>query len=249
VPRPNAFLFVEPEQHYVIYSSCVMRKIVEAHRRPEHTVVELAGEGASPESIDRALEEADPSAVVMAGHGHPSLFTVECKQPYMSVGDGRVARMSGRVVILNSCLTARLLGPDLVRRGALAYFGSADEFWFYIGEPPCSGRAVESAFLAELQSAASLMDGRTPRQAQADRLRRYEEEVRHWTEGAGKDDPAAPLLARLLEVDRAAAVMLERAAAPPPTPPFIVPLAFTFGSVVFGMATEVPLKRPLAHSP
>jgi hypothetical protein len=74
---------------------------------------------------------------------------------------------------------------------------------------------------------------------EADRLSRYEEEIRHWTEGLGRDDPAAPLLARLLEVDRAAAVMLERAAIPPPTPPFTVPLAFTFGSIVFGMATEV----------
>jgi hypothetical protein len=248
MPRLNSLLFIEPELHLLIYGSCVMRKVVAAHRRPEHSIVELAGWDASPNKIDAAIDSADPIFIFGVGHGAPHLYSVECKAIYMRVCDARTAKMAGRVVHLNSCLTARQLGPDLINKGALTYYGSRDEFWLYVGDAPCSTRAVEAVFLAEYQVEASLMDGRTTGQAQEDRLKRYDEEIDYWTRGPGKDHPDAALIVRLLEIDKSIAVMLGRAdvrvTSPAPKPvltafpaPFIA-LPLALGLSWFGSASE-----------
>lgn len=210
MPRRNAFVFVEPLGHLVVYGSCVLREVVATHRRPGMEVVELVGEDARPDEIDSAVARADPILFAGIGHGGEDVWTCECTQPYMRACDPRAAKMAGRIVVLNSCLTARALGPDLVRKGALAYFGSRDPFWFYIGSPPCSDRASRAAFLCELQSVASLMDGRTAAEAHADRLRRYDEEIRYWTSGPGSSHPHAPIIANVLIIDKSVAVMLGR---------------------------------------
>ncbi len=244
MPRPNTFLFIEPVQHYLEYSSCVMHKIIEAHRRPEHVITELRGEDANPTAIDDAITRTDPILIWGVGHGNVNVYSVECRQIYMVACDARTARMAGRVIHLNSCLTAVELGPDLIRKGALTYYGSKEEFWLYIGSPPCSDRASEAVFLAELQVIASLMDGRTTGQAQEDRLRRYDEEIAYWTTGPGRNHPDAAVIVRILEIDKAIAVMLGRpdvrvtAPAVRPTIPVMASLPLMLGVVWFGSASE-----------
>ena len=245
MPRINSFLFIEPERHYLIYSSCVMRSIIEANRRPEHSIIELRGTSANPTAIDTAITEADPILVWGVGHGNVDVYTVECMVVYMRSCDERTARMSGRVVHLNSCLTGSGLGPDLIRKGALTYFGSTGEFWLYIGSPPCSDRAAQAVFLAEHQVEASLMRGRTTGEAQQDRLRRYDEEIEYWTTGEGRTHPHATIIVRILQIDKTIAVMLGRpdvrVTAPPAVAaiPLWTPLAFTLGTILYGRSTEI----------
>lgn len=210
MPRPNAFVFAEPLGHYVEWGSCVLREVVAAHRRPWMEVVELVGRDANAASIEAAIDSVDPILFAGIGHGGESVWTCECQEVYMRACDSRAAKMAGRVVVLNSCLTGRALGPDLVSKGALAYFGSTDIFWFYVGSPPCSDRASRAVFLCELQSVASLMDGRTTGEAHRDRLARYDEEVEYWTTGPGRTHPHAPIIADVLIIDKSIAVMLGR---------------------------------------
>lgn len=244
MPRANTLLFVEPSQHYLEWSSCVVREIIQVHRKPWMEIVELRGYDAVPDKIDDALDRYDPFLFWGVGHGNVDVWSCECMQIYMAVCDARTTRMRDRIVILNSCLTGVSLGPDLISKGALSYFGSTAEFWLYIGSPPCSDRASRAVFLCEHQSVASLMDGRTTSQAQQDRLRRYDEEIEYWTTGPGRGHPHAPIIVRLLEIDKSVAVMLGRGdvrvAVPTVAPavPFIGFLPVLFGMTVFGVHVE-----------
>lgn len=206
--RNDTVLLVMPNQHLMSYASTVLREVASMYRYSGLKIVELAGYDAVPSKIDGALEEYDPILVVMIGHGLEDRITSECMQPYMSVGDDRVRKMSGRVVVLVSCLTAKELGPDIVEKGALAYYGSSNELLFFIGLPPGWGRATKSVFYCELQTLISLLAGRTTMEAHEDRLKRYEEEIEYWLTGPGKDSTYAPLMTNLLIVDKNIATFL-----------------------------------------
>lgn len=201
MPRQNVILAVTPEQHYLIYSASVLRDVLSRNMRLGLEVVELRGQEATPENVMRAVEEHDPAYLVLCGHGREDAVSVECTALLMRAGDANAARMAGRVLHFNSCLTARRLGPSLVSVGAAAFFGSSEEFIFYIGDPPHSTRASMTAFLAEHKVTESLMRGKVGAAVQADRLKAYDDEIGYWmTEG--KDHPHAPEIMDMLRVDR-----------------------------------------------
>lgn len=252
MPRQNNVLLVLPEQHLMIYASCVAREILGYSRTSAHVQV-LAGQEAVPDRIDRALAEEDPALFFGVGHGSPEKYTVECSQPYIDAG--RTSVMRGRIVVLNSCRTAQLLGPELVNSGAAAYFGNEDDFWFYVGTPPCSDRASRAVFLAEHQALKSLLEGKSAGVAREEQLRRYEEEIDWWVTGLGRADPRSPLIARLLHINMSASVLLGSADAkavttPPVAVPPIIGLlglapALTVFSVVCGSEITKLIKQRL----
>jgi len=210
MPALDHMVFALPNEHYLIYGSCVMREIIEQHRRANYVITRLDGGAANPSGIDSAINSVDPIFFFGLGHGNETTWTCECMNIYMTSCSDRARKMSGRVVHLNSCLTGANLGRDLVSKGALAYFGSVEEFWLAIMDSPCTTRRVKAVFLCEYQVEASLMDGKTTGEAQRDRLARYDEEIRYWTEGDGKNDPYASVIVRILQIDKSIAVMYGR---------------------------------------
>jgi len=207
MPRANTALLALPHSDYMEYAACVAREVARAHARPYTTIRILEGGDANPDRIDEALSSLDPALFLGVGHGGEDVWTCENREEYMRACTPRASGMAGRIVVLVSCLTARRLGPDLVEKGALAYLGSRDELWFYIGEPPCASRASKAVFLCEMQALASLLDGRTAAEAHGDRLRRYAEEALLW---AVSPHPDAPVILWCLLTDRAVAVQLGR---------------------------------------
>jgi len=224
MPNPGVSLFILPRQHNLEYGSCVMKQLLGQFGRG--TVVVLEGDMANPEGIDRAIQQYDPGFIFGIGHGLPDLYTVECTQEYLRVGSPREELMKGRIIHLNSCYTGARLGPSLVRKGALAFLGSVEPFFFYIAEPPCSSRASMTVFLAEHEAALSILRGRTARQAHMDRFHAYEKEIEYWLAGPGRDHPHAPLLARILQIDQSIAVMHGRgdASIAPPARAAVLPV-------------------------
>ena len=211
-----------------------MKEIVEAYRKPGYEIIELQDGDAMPNPINAAIDEIDPLLVYGMGHGNTTTYTVECTTVYMRVCDENTQRMSGRVVHLNSCKTAFSLGPDLINKGVLTYYGSRESFWLYIGTPPCSDRASRSVFLSEYQVEASLLAGRTTGQARDDQLARYGVEIEYWTTGPGRVHPHAAIIVRILRIDRDVSVMLglEDVVVCVPT----VPLTYWLGTLTAGMA-------------
>jgi hypothetical protein len=202
-------LLVEPSQHWLEYSSCVMKKIADQFRN-RLRIVELQGSDANPSRIDSVLSAEDPVLLWGVGHGNVDIWTVECMQTYMRVCDSRTSRMSGRVVHLNSCLTANQLGPDLIQKGALAYYGHKTEFYLLADEGPCANKAMTTVFDAEHTVEKSLFSGKTTGEAQRDRMKAYDDEIKYWTDGPGKGDPHAEDALYCLNIDKSGAVFLGR---------------------------------------
>jgi len=242
VPKVSRLLFIEPEQHYLEYGSCVMRSIVAEHAKPEYTITEVRGSNANPDSIDKAISPLDPKFIFFLGHGAPCAYTVECTELYMSVMSGshgscdkdrRLDLMSGRVIHANSCLVGQELGPALIAHGAKAFIGSNDTFWLYIGDPPCSSRATQSAFLAEYQVEATLMEGLSMEQAWRDSQTRYDAEIAYWTVGEGKDHRDAASIARILQMNKSIQILLGEGTAIASSP--LLPPGWSVASLALGM--------------
>jgi hypothetical protein len=65
------------------------------------------------------------------GHGVYDTFTGHQGDVVLRVGEYQAAEVSGKIVHLLSCQTARELGPDLVRHGCAAFFGYDENFTFH----------------------------------------------------------------------------------------------------------------------
>ena len=204
----DTFLFIEPQKHYLVYGSVILHKIVEENRQPQQTIVELVGDDANKEKIRQTVETLNPITFCGIGHGSEFVFSVECTEKYITVGDSEISQFKDRVVSLCSCLTAVDLGPAIMDAGAIVYTGYKTEFWFYIGDDPGTTRAVSSPFLSEFQFVGSLLRGKTAGNARADQLRKYDEEIDYWITGEGKNHADAMELSRILEMNKSNSVFL-----------------------------------------
>jgi hypothetical protein len=245
VVRPDTFLIIEPLGHMLEYGSCVLAEVVREGRRPGQTVVELRGNDARPDMIDASILQLDPEVIVGIGHGDYSVYTVECRQRYLVTGSFRVKMLKDRIVHLNSCRTAVSLGRDIATV-AKAYFGSLDDFFFYVGSPPCSDRASRAVFLAEYEVLRALLEGvRDPVAIQGRRVEAHRREIEYWTVGPGRDRPEAPIIARLLTLNLAVSAMYtpERVEATPRITTAVIPIAVAVAIVLLHPRIETLLRE------
>lgn len=214
----NTFLFVEPQQHYLEYASKVLHDLIAKYRSGGQQITELIGTDANAANIKAKLSSLNPIVFTGCGHGNYTTYTVECTEMFMQVGDATVPLMQGRVIHLNSCETAGQLGPELVKKGAVAYVGSNESFWFYTGDSAGATRAVQSPFLCEFQFDVSLLQGKTVSDARADMMKKYEEELTYWIEGEGRNHKDAGEIARIININKAISTFLgEGASVPSPS--------------------------------
>jgi hypothetical protein len=64
------------------------------------------------------------------GHGEYDAFTGHLGEVILKVGDYDPLEVKNKIVHLLSCKTAKLLGPDLVKNGARAFFGYSEDLLF-----------------------------------------------------------------------------------------------------------------------
>ena len=230
-------LFILPKRHWLVYGSCYMLEVIDKCKQPYHSIEVLIGDEAVPENIDKAVDRLDPAFIFGIGHGDVDAYTVECTKPYLTYhNQDRLYRFSsGRVIHLNSCKVGAGLSRDLVRLyDAVAFFGSVSPFWFYPGLPPCSDedpikyRASRSTFIPEYRVTEVIMRRGSIRDAHETRMRSYDEEIEFWLTGDGKDFRDAPILVRILEIDKAGACVYSKdfsyVPSPRPTPRFVAPV-------------------------
>jgi len=231
----NTFLFVEPLQHYLEYGTRVMQEIVRTYRQPGQIITELIGDEANKEKIKQELQRLNPIFFFGCGHGNVDVWSDECTEVFMRVGDSEVDLMKERVVVLNSCLTAQELGPAIIDAGAETYVGSKEEFWFFVGDAPGTTRSVQSPFLAEYQLEASILQGKSTGDARQDQMRKYDEEINYWTFGEGKDHPNSLELSRILGINKGISTFLGQSTVSPSPRPAILASSFLSPQIVFAV--------------
>jgi len=237
MPRMNTAVLILPQMHYLDYGSCVMRGIADQFRS-RINIIELNDGDAMPDNINAAIQQYDPIFVFGVGHGNVNIYTVECMTPYMTVCSSTASMMAGRVIHLNSCLTAQQLGRDLIAKGATTYYGNYEEFYLIIGcnnqiYSPCSNKLVTTVFDAEYTVEKSLFSGSTTGQAQQARLKAYDDEINYWTTGPGANQPCAADAVRVLEIDKSIAVMYGSDSAVVATP---IPTTLPFAALLAAVA-------------
>jgi len=82
------------------------------------------------------------------GHGSPIAYTGYQYDRLWEVCKYDAAEVKGKIIHLLSCKTAQELGPDLVRKGACAYFGYAENFTITWNHPDAFWKCDSSIDLA-----------------------------------------------------------------------------------------------------
>jgi len=232
----NTFLFAEPMAHYLEYGSVVLHQIIEANKRPMQTIVELVGVDASPENALKQLRTMNPIVFSLVGHGNETTTSLECTAVLVNTESPELDLLKDKVVSLVSCLTAQQLGPAIIDAGAKAYVGYKEEFWFFIGDAAGTTRAVQSPFLSAFQFEASLLQGKSVRDARNEQLAKFDEEITYWTSGDGKNDVNSMELSRIQELNKSNCVFLGEGSITPSPVGAVVQAGFANPPLLFGLA-------------
>jgi hypothetical protein len=100
------------------------------------------------------------------GHGQGNVFSGAGRLPVYQVGQYADAEVNGRVIHWTACDTAQVLGPDMVARGARAFFGYIEDIIF----PP---QLAQIIFDCDAEIDRALVQGSTTAQAQQRAIGRF----------------------------------------------------------------------------
>lgn len=212
----NRFVFILPTSDWLDYGSCVMEDVISKYTDIGDKYVVLKGKEATPSNIKEAIDHINPSMIAGIGHGSPCAYTVQNKEFFLMYPDPEnkceellnMDLVRGRVWFLNSCEVGKELGKVMVEvYGAKAFLGSKEPFLFPVFDKPCSSDDIKAVFEAEYVALKYLLRGFTVGEAHRARLRAYDELIKDYTFGIRSLSPNAPLVVRLLRIDRDIAVV------------------------------------------
>jgi len=173
---------------------CVAGFLAEAHvvdslRGNGIDVTDVQATDAVRTNVLAAVQEKDPVFFTGFGHGNSDIFTGDDEKAILDLNN--VSTMSGRIVRLLSCLTARRLGPAMISAGAWGYIGYYEE-WTWIqanlDQDPYVDPYACSFYRSADTDAMELGKGRTLKDAADAMVAVYNEEIERWT---GSSDPYA----------------------------------------------------------
>jgi len=245
MPRPAVAAVTRPDFDEPTYLGMLaLAHAVDYMRARGFSVDDLAGGDATRARVLDSIARLDPVFLLLMGHGDPNRISGQNREVIFWTCDCR--EVAGRVIYALSCLTGLGLGPDMVGKGARCYVGYRVEFtWTQErAQDPLADRYGRAFFEPVLELIYRLADGRRAADAFRASVDRWNYWIDYWTRS---DDPAAPLVVAQLLHDRDGQVLLGdgsatvTAAPPAPAPavpPLLASLAFAFGSVTFGAASE-----------
>ena len=112
----------------------VCRTYRDAHVYPKIAqamqMTRLAGADATRAKVGALLGTGGVDLITGSGHGFPERFTGQGRDPILEIGSYAPVEVSGAIVHLLSCETAKELGADLVSNGCKAFFGYDETFVF-----------------------------------------------------------------------------------------------------------------------
>jgi hypothetical protein len=112
-------------------------------------VIELFGNDATRENFAPACMLPIVDFITGGGHGYDDYFLGHMNQELWRVGNYDPKEPKGKIIHLMSCLTANMLGHNLIDNGSLAYFGYKVSFSFpqyQDGTDPLNDPRIEPFF-------------------------------------------------------------------------------------------------------
>jgi hypothetical protein len=175
------------------------------------------------------LATLNSDLIIGMGHGDPDTFTGQNESPILDVGNYNPREVKGKVVKLLSCQAGKILGPDLVQNGALAFMGYKDDYaWVAdadLSATPWSDPLAAPCLMSVVASLNVLLDGKTVEEA-------FQTELDQYSAYAEVEDDE--LVKSCIEFNMENAVLLGNKDAkieqrpkiilPIPPPPIVIPL-------------------------
>jgi len=201
IPQPNVVLFGRANSDIVTvymdaWHESVFRSIL---MRRDLRVINLRGKDFTKANVERIISEQDPGVVFLTGHGLvDSLYGQENKVVFKAGENTDI--LAGRIVHAMSCLTARIMGPEVVKQGGIAYIGYKENFIFYTRAATpkniLDDDFARSFFGASIVPMVSLLDGKSIEQAFNDCENAYTLAINKWQKVRSSD--ASAILSGLL---------------------------------------------------
>lgn len=230
------------------YSSCVAKEIAPALRTLGHEVIEILKP--TPADAINAIETHNPDVIWHCGHGQVCITTLENTEDWMTHKSGSYSACTidkylqyapNRFFSMLSCLAGAELGPQLINKGATAFMGYYESFWFLLcdsegGDPcPCGRglsdpveiRGIKCPAQCDLEWLHALAEGKTVNDAYNRSQAKFQSEIEYW-EGSSHDMAADVLYCLRLDKerqvslgDRNARITALDVTTPTPTPKFL----------------------------
>jgi hypothetical protein len=176
------------------------------------------------------LSAPQSDIIIGMGHGSKDAFTGQNEAVILEVGRYNAREIRGKVIKLLSCQTGAVLGPDLIRNGALSFAGYTDDYvWVCdaeLGSTPWTDKKAATSLMPVIDSINALLDGKTAKEA-------FEIELEGYSRNAEVEGDE--LIKSCLEFNRRNAILLGDEAArvrarpriflPVGPPPLITPIS------------------------
>lgn len=217
-------------------------KIEEAEEK-DHSVRDLPRSDANRSDFEENMRNFNPHAFIFYDHGDEDCLVAQGGMGCV-VNSGNAYYLKGRLVYTMACLSAKRLGETVHEEGGLTYWGHDD----VVGFVTTALQAFEESLSIGL---SQLLEDRTVKQALEKTGETYEEWITHYTEGDGKDEEDAPIIAAYLEHDYEHTrvigelnITLSQIPEPPIPEPTPIPCPFRRAAVkIFGSAGyKIPRK-------
>lgn len=192
MPDQNKMMFVRPRNcRYCGHGFFALQHVLRYAQQHGFNTIDLAEEQANKIPIYEAIDQHDPGSFFGFGHGSPAIYTGDAEEPIFTTEE--CDRLATRVVYLLSCLTGQLLGPEIIKQGALAYAGF-NISWTWMSDSGTDGDPYEDIYALCFWESANelwmaLLDGAIFEDAVKASVAKYDEWIDYWF----YDNPEDPL--------------------------------------------------------
>ena len=123
-------LLTRPEHDdTTFYLSQWSREAIALAKEKGMDVLDLNRERANRKEVEGVLDKISPDVVVFNGHGSEDMVTGHKNEPLIIAGENE-GLLRSKLVYAISCRSAKTLGPESIKAGAVAYTGYDDDFIF-----------------------------------------------------------------------------------------------------------------------
>ncbi|KPJ56299.1 hypothetical protein AMJ49_05230 [Parcubacteria bacterium DG_74_2] len=112
--------------HYLFNWS---QEIIELARKKSIQVLDLAKKRANRKELTSIISKKQPSFIFFNGHGSDDSISGEDGNVLIKIGKNEKL-LKSKIIYALSCKSARKLGPQSIKTGAVAYLGYSDDFVF-----------------------------------------------------------------------------------------------------------------------
>lgn len=125
----SLLLITRPEHDVTTrYLSKWSEKIIKEARNKGKSVIDLFRGKANRNRLISTLEKRNPGLVVLNGHGSENYVRGHNNEIILRGGDKKA--LNSKIIFARSCKSAKTLGQNAITRGAIAYLGYKEDFWF-----------------------------------------------------------------------------------------------------------------------